>query len=182
MGDLFRRTDAEFSPCRTWRYQLLRQWDPGRPALNWLMLNPSTADEDVNDPTVERCERYARRWGYGAIVVTNLFAFRATDPSAMKAAADPVGPENDAAILEAAVRCRGRVLCAWGNHGAHLDRSSDVVARLTAGVPGASLLCLDVNRSGEPVHPLYQRADLVPVPYRRPAPGADATPSPAGAP
>ncbi|OSM00281.1 hypothetical protein MAIT1_00764 [Magnetofaba australis IT-1] len=129
--------------------------------INFLLLNPSTADEAKNDPTVERCERYARAWGYGTMLVTNVFAYRATDPARMKAFANPVGPGNNQAILTAA-RMAQRVVAAWGNHAQHLQRSDEVRALLErARIP---LYCLNLNRSGEPVHPLYQRKDLQPRP------------------
>src|SRR5919197_3106539 len=120
---------AHFSRCRRWRYLLWRRWDPARPVANFLMLNPSTADEFKLDPSCTRARLYAERWGYGALIVTNLFAWRATDPREMRAAPEPVGRANDAAILRAA-REAALVVCAWGNHGAHRGRSSEVLARL----------------------------------------------------
>src|ERR1041384_134066 len=123
---------AKFSTCRRWRYLLWRQWDPARPVANVLMLNPSTADEVKLDPSCTRARIYAERWGYGALIVTNLFGWRATDPEEMKSVRDPVGRGNDAAILRAA-REAAVVVCAWGNHGAHLERSATVLALLRAG-------------------------------------------------
>ena len=152
-------TGAVFSPCRRWRYLLWRRWDPSRPAANFLMLNPSTADEAKLDPTCTRARDYAGRWGYGALVVTNVFAWRATDPAAMKAVEDPVGAENDAAIARAA-REASLVVCAWGNHGAHLERSVRVIALLKQS--GVRLHALRVNGSGEPAHPLYLKSSLRP--------------------
>ena len=93
---------ATFSPCRRWRYLLWRRWDESKPVANFLMLNPSTADEMKLDPTCSRARDYAERWGYGALIVTNIFSFRETNPNRMKAAEDPVGPGNDAAIVRAA--------------------------------------------------------------------------------
>src|SRR6185295_2456507 len=89
---------ATFSSCRRWRYLLWRRWDEKKPVANFLMLNPSTADETQLDPTCSRARDYAERWGYGALIVTNVFGWRSTDPDVMKAAKDPVGPGNDAAI------------------------------------------------------------------------------------
>ncbi len=148
---------AAFSPCRQWRYLLWRQWDAALPMANFLMLNPSTADEFRLDPTCARARGYAERWGYGTLVVTNVFGWRATDPGDMKAAADPVGPGNDKAIVRAA-REAGIVVCAWGNHGAHAGRSERVVALLRE--VGVELHALKVNAGGEPAHPLYLRKDL----------------------
>lgn len=150
---------ATFSRCRRWRYLLWRRWDWRKPAANFLMLNPSTADEYQLDPTVSRARDYAERWGYGALIVTNVFAWRATDPEEMKAARDPVGPENDAAIVHAARRA-ALVVCAWGNHGRFLDRSRIVLEILRT--IKAPLHALRVNGSGEPAHPLYLPGRLKP--------------------
>ena len=148
---------ASFSGCRRWRYLLWRRWDDSRPVANFLMLNPSTADEFQLDPSCTRARVYAERWGYGALIVTNLFGWRATDPKEMRAVRDPVGRGNDRAILRAA-RESQIVVCAWGNHGAHLGRSQDVLALLrSAGVP---LHALRVNDCGEPAHPLYLPARI----------------------
>src|SRR5262252_9033975 len=122
-------TGAVFSRCRRWRYLLWRRWDEARPAANFLMLNPSTADEVKLDPSCTRARLYAERWGFGALIVTNLFGWRATNPDEMKAVKDPVGNGNDRAILDAA-RHSALVVCAWGNHGAHLRRSNKVLELL----------------------------------------------------
>jgi hypothetical protein len=149
---------AVYSDCETWRYLLTRVWDPAGPRALFVMLNPSTATEVQNDPTVERCERRARALGFGAFRVTNIFAFRATDPRVMRAAADPVGPENDAAIT-GSLGWAGQVICAWGNHGQHMGRGAQVAALLRAA--GAEPWVLGLTGAGQPVHPLY-------VPYDRP--------------
>ena len=150
---------AVFSSCRRWRYLLWRRWDPRRPVANFLMLNPSTADEFKLDPSCTRARLYAERWGYGALIVTNIFGWRATDPDEMKAARDPVGRGNDRAILRAASES-AIVVCAWGNHGAHLGRS-DVVRTLLIKA-GIAPHVLRMNGSGEPAHPLYLPGDLEP--------------------
>jgi len=150
---------AAFSPCRRWRTLLWRTWDAAKPAANFLMLNPSTADETVLDPTCARARDYAERWGYGALLVTNVFAWRATDPGEMKAARDPVGKGNDAAILRAA-RASELVVCAWGNHGAYLERSTRVKQLLAKA--GIALHVLRLNAGGEPAHPLYLPGSLRP--------------------
>jgi len=155
---------AAFSPCRRWRYLLWRRWDAAAPAANFLMLNPSTADERKLDPTCSRARGYAERWGYGALIVTNIFAFRNTDPNQMKAAADPVGPGNDAAIMRAA-RESALVVCAWGNHGGYLGRSREVLKKLRTN--GVALHALRVNAGGEPAHPLYLPGRLSAIPLRK---------------
>lgn len=154
---------ATFSACRRWRTLLWRTWDESKPAANFLMLNPSTADETVLDPTCSRARDYAERWGYGALLVTNVFAWRATDPGGMKAAKDPVGKGNDAAILRAA-KDSELVVCAWGNHGAHLERSARV--RRILHRAGIALHVLRLNANGEPAHPLYLPGRLRPQPWR----------------
>ena len=153
---------AAFSPCRRWRYLLWRRWDAAGPVANFLMLNPSTADERKLDPTCSRARDYAERWGYGALIVTNVFAFRNTDPAQMKAAADPVGPGNDAAIVRAAKQS-AIVVCAWGNHGAFLERSSRVKNLLNKNQ--IRLHVLRLNANGEPAHPLYLPARLTAAPW-----------------
>ena len=148
---------ARFSRCRRWRYLLWRSWDPSRPAANFLMLNPSTADELRLDPSCTRARNYAAAWGFGAVLITNLFGWRATDPEDMKAVRDPVGRGNDRAILEAARRS-ALVVCAWGNHGEHRGRAAEVVRWLR--YHRIALKCLKMNSSGHPAHPLYLPAGI----------------------
>ena len=143
---------AVYSDCEHYRYALTRVWDEAAKRITFVMLNPSTATEVQNDPTVERCERRARTLGYGAFRVTNIFAWRATDPKDMRAAADPIGPANDAAITEAA-QWAGAAICAWGTHGAHLDRGPEVAEILKQ--TGVSLYHLGLSQAGHPKHPLY---------------------------
>jgi len=144
--------DAVLSKDRRYRYTLSRTWDCEKGNAMFIGLNPSTADESENDPTIRRCMRFALEWGYGGIVVCNLFAFRATDPRAMKAATDPVGPLNDEMITTEA-RDAGLVIACWGNHGQFLSRSDDVRKFLS------SMKCFGLTKRGEPKHPLYLRAD-----------------------
>lgn len=147
---------AVYSDCEAYRYLLTRVWDGALPRALFVMLNPSTATEVQNDPTVERCERRARALGFGAFRVTNIFAFRATDPRAMRAVADPVGPDNDAAIRESVDWAGGladRIVCAWGTHGAHLGRGAAVAQLLRES--GRDLHHLGLTAAGAPKHPLY---------------------------
>jgi hypothetical protein len=143
---------AVYSDCERYRYSLTRVWDADGSRALFIMLNPSTATEVQNDPTVERCERRARALGFGAFRVLNIFAWRATDPRDMRAAADPVGPGNDAAIRES-LGWAHSVICAWGTHGAHLGRGPEVEALLRSA--GAELLHLGLSKDGHPKHPLY---------------------------
>lgn len=151
----FRKGDAEseavYSPCERYRYLLSRIWGAGERAL-FVMLNPSTATEAQNDPTVERCERRARALGMGGFRVCNIFALRATDPRDMRAHPEPVGVWNDAALRES-VHWGGLVVCAWGTHGAHLGRGQAVEALLRA--TGVRLHHLGLTAAGHPRHPLY---------------------------
>ncbi|MBV1895973.1 MAG: DUF1643 domain-containing protein [Rhodobacteraceae bacterium] len=153
---------AVYSDCELYRYSLTRIWDAdGRKAL-FVMLNPSTATEVQNDPTVERCERRARTLGFGAFQVTNIFAWRDTDPRKMRAAKDPVGPENDAAIL-AGANWADQVIAGWGTHGAHLDRGLAVEALLRN--IGNPLHHLGLTKDGHPKHPLYIAYRQTPLPW-----------------
>jgi hypothetical protein len=142
---------AVYSDCECYRYLLTRVWGDGPKAL-FIMLNPSTATEFQNDPTVERCERRARALGFGSFRVTNIFAFRATDPRVMRAQADPIGPDNDAAIL-GSVPWADQVICAWGSHGEHMQRGPDITAKLRA--TRKPLFHLGLTQAGAPKHPLY---------------------------
>lgn len=151
---------ATFDRGRRYRYGLTREWDRDGPRVNVVMLNPSTADAASLDPTVRRCVGFARAWGCGSLEVTNLFAYRATDPRAMVAHDDPVGSGNDTAICRAARRA-DRVVVAWGTRGSHRGRAGDV-ARLLDGL-GVAVEALGVTRSGQPAHPLYLGRDTVPV-------------------
>jgi hypothetical protein len=153
---------AVYSPCEIYRYNLTRDWGGTGGRVLFVMLNPSTATEVQNDPSVERCERRARALGYGAFRVCNIFAFRATDPRVMRAAPDPVGPGNDAAIAEGAAWADA-VVCAWGTHGAHLGRGAAVAALLRG--TGRPLFHLGLTKGGAPRHPLYVGYAQAPEPW-----------------
>jgi hypothetical protein len=153
---------AVYSPCERYRYTLTRVWDAGGPKALFVMLNPSTATEAQNDPTVERCERRARALGYGAMQVTNIFAWRDTDPRAMRAAADPIGPANDAAIRDGA-GWADTIVAAWGTHGAHLARGA-AVERLLRDTRRA-VHHLGLTQDGHPRHPLYVAYAQHPQPW-----------------
>ena len=158
MGIIKNDSGAEFSDCRKWRYLLWRRWDARGPVANFLMLNPSTADELKLDPTCARARAYAEAWGYGALIVTNIFGWRSTDPKALRQVKDPVGRGNDAAIVRAA-RESALVVCAWGNHG--VERSSQVRELLR----GIDLHVLKLTGAGEPGHPLYLKKSLKAAPW-----------------
>ena len=149
--------DAKLSGCRKYRYALWRTWDDSKPYVMIVGLNPSTADEARDDPTLTKCIKFAKYWGYGGVCMANLFAFRATKPSDMMASSDPVGLENDSWLSELS-KDAGIVVAAWGNDGSHLGRSSAIKAMLP------NLHYIKMNNSGEPAHPLYLRSSLVPTP------------------
>lgn len=149
-----------YSPCDRYRYGLSRVWDADGPTLLFIMLNPSTADEYRNDPTVARCETRARRMGYGAMMVANLFAFRATRPADLKQAAEPVGPMNDRVLAHWSKSATATIV-AWGAHGAFRNRAAEVSSVLTG-----SLLHLGLTKAGHPRHPLYVAFDTAPCEWR----------------
>ncbi len=143
---------AVYSDCERYRYSLTRVWDETGTRVHFVMLNPSTATEVQNDPTVERCERRARTLGHGAFRVTNIFAWRDTDPRKMRAADDPIGPHNDTTIYEGA-EWADVTICAWGTHGEHRGRGEFVTNLLRkTEVP---LYHLGLSKAGHPKHPLY---------------------------
>ena len=147
------KCDALMSTSRAYRYWLTREWNAERPRVGFVMLNPSTADAWRDDPTIRRCIGFARQWGFGSLVVVNLFAFRATDPTRLLRADDPVGPMNAETILRETSAC-DLVVCAWGNHGHDVALVSKAVIRSKGGV-----WCLGITKLGEPRHPLYVRRD-----------------------
>ncbi|MCF6444837.1 DUF1643 domain-containing protein [Nereida sp. MMG025] len=143
---------AVYSDCEAYRYSLTRVWDSGGTRALFVMLNPSTATEVQNDPTVERCERRARTLGFGSFCVTNIFAWRDTDPFKMRKAADPVGPANDETILTEANRA-DTIICAWGTHGEHMGRGPRMEEILRS--QPKPLFHLGLSKAGHPKHPLY---------------------------
>ncbi len=150
------KTDAKLSSCRNYRFALWRTWDVSKPFAMIIGLNPSTADEIEDDPTITRCINFAKSWGYGGVCMANLFAYRATAPSDMKSQNDPIGADNDTWLTNLA-KDAGIVVAAWGNDGSYLNRSSVVTDMLP------NLHYLKMNKSGEPAHPLYLKAELIPV-------------------
>lgn len=151
---------AVFSPCRTYRYSLWRRWDADGPTLNVIGLNPSTADEYADDPTIRRCIGFARAWGFGTLVMTNLFAYRSTDPRVLLTVADPVGPDNDQALRVQAYEA-GMVVAAWGAHPLAVARSEAVRPLIQP----YSVMCLGATKDGAPRHPLYLPKTMLPSPF-----------------
>jgi hypothetical protein len=150
---------AIMSPDGVYRYSLTRQLSsrPGRlKHCTWIMLNPSTATAEIDDPTIRRCIGFATSWECHALTVVNLFALRATDPTELAAHADPVGPENDGYIITAA-NLGGIVVAAWGVHG--ILHGRDRVVRDLMKRYGHELRCLGTTQGGFPRHPLYVKGD-----------------------
>lgn len=157
--DFTAKHGAVLSDDRIYRYALWRTWDASKPTIMFIGLNPSTADETTDDPTVRKCIRFAKAWGYGRLIMANLFALRATDSVQMLRAPEPIGDQNDAWINRMADRA-DFVVAAWGNDGQHKGRSFEVRSQLT------DLHCLKVNATGEPSHPLYLKAEIEPQRYK----------------
>ncbi|MXQ08567.1 DUF1643 domain-containing protein [Alphaproteobacteria bacterium GH1-50] len=157
-------SSAEYSKCLRYRYTLTRTWDPAGQRLLYIMLNPSTATEAQNDPTIERCQRRAVRLGFGAMRICNLFAWRETSPAALKRAKTPEGPENAAALTEGA-DWADLILCAWGVHGTHRNADETVLSALSA--TGRPLYHLGLTKHGQPRHPLYLSYEVKPLLWTR---------------
>ncbi len=162
MIDLYLKSGVLFSGDGVYRYTLHRERSEGSGMINFLMLNPSTADLETNDPTVERCQRRAFQMGYKKVVVTNLFALRSTDPKKLYKTADPIGPDNDFHILRCAA-VADMVICAWGTHGDFKHRGYEV--RLMLGKANIPLWCLKLTKTGIPAHPLYISYNVEPKPW-----------------
>lgn len=183
---------ATISECGQYRYTLVREWrswksaqwdmwkdEADQPVLDgdgaqlgepkpcvFVMLNPSTADGNQDDPTIRRCVAFAKAWGYDRLEVVNLFAYRATDPKdlfAISAAGDPIGPDNQRAVEDACWDA-GIVVCAWGAHGGYIDQDETVLGWIEGA--GATPYALKLTKDGYPSHPLYLKGDLQPFPYR----------------
>lgn len=146
------RSQAVYSPCEQYRYWLSRTWEDG-PTVSFVGLNPSTATEATDDPTVRRCRRFAERWGYGGFIMLNLFAFRATEPKEMKVQEHPVGSETDRYLLEGAYQSQ-EIVCCWGIHGHFRGRAAYVEKMLRAEY-SAKLRYLRLVSGGTPGYPLY---------------------------
>ena len=157
------RVRAVFSECQRYRYQLREIWDPRKPLVLWLLMNPSVACEEFSDPTLRKTGSFARSWGYGGQLVGNVHAYRATDKFALLDVDDPVGPENDRMILKMAAEARIVVL-AYGQPPKELRRRGAEVVSLLGKHRGLCHLLL--AKDGTPVHPLYLPAALRPKPHR----------------
>lgn len=151
---------AIFSPCRIYRYTLHRIWNPHKKFVAFVGLNPSTADENIDDPTIRRCMGFTDAWGFGGLYMLNIFALRSTDPKLLYSTNDPIGEANDFWIRQISSKAGITVAC-WGNHGLHLGRGQNAYLLLTR--PHF----LKLTGKGEPGHPLYLSKDLKPKPWRK---------------
>lgn len=164
MTALTERSSAVISDCGRYRYRLDRVWDDGLPTLTWVMLNPSTADAEQDDPTIRRVRRFSKEWGYGGFTVVNVYAWRATKPSDLPdsdvVAAGPLWQQHFTEAVESAP-----VVVAWGARGASRACQDLLGVLLRRRSLFGPPLCLGVTKDGHPRHPLYVPADTIPVPF-----------------
>ncbi len=158
---------AIFDATGYYRYCLWRRWRPEvdqgtGDRVTFIMLNPSTADAQQDDPTIRRCIGFAQGWGYGCLEVVNLFAYCTSQPTHLLHVADPIGNNTDRHLLDAVCRSH-RVIVAWGNRGIWHDRAQQVLALLPSYIP---LHCLGTTKTQQPRHPLYIKACTLPSLYR----------------
>ena len=151
------KKDAIISLCKKYRYQLLREWDEDRPSVLFIMLNPSTADANVDDPTICRVINFAKTWGYGGVYVGNLYAFRSTNPKALRDKNDPIGKDN-VQHIQTLIGLADKVIYAWGR-----DKKEPYWLSNLVDTP----YCIDISKKGGPKHPLYLKGDLLPKLYVR---------------
>ena len=150
--------EATISDDQIYRYKLSRTWDSTKSTILFIGLNPSIADETIDDPTITRCINYAKDWGYGTLLMANLFAFRSTYPKDIYLTDNPIGNENDNYILECVAQSDLVVAC-WGNNGMYMDREN-IIKEL---IP--NLYCLKKNKNGTPHHPLRLPRNIRPIPF-----------------
>jgi hypothetical protein len=163
---LFQHSVAHFSPCEKFRYWLRRDWDLTKAPISFLMLNPSTADEMVNDPTIERCQRRAIAMGFGSMIIVNLFPFRMTDSKLLNTVDNLLGDakEADGAIVQA-VELSQMTVCGWGKHPLAAPRAQHMMTLLKNAGLQNKVMCLQLNADNSPQHPLYIGYAKQPVPY-----------------
>ena len=152
------KKSAIFSPCETYRYSLTRVWNDKRKSIIFIGLNPSTADENNDDPTIRKCMHYAYQWDFGGLIMVNLFAFRATHPNDLKKSKLPVGKNNNHFIINS-IKESEMTIVAWGNDGQLYGRDKEVLKLIS------NPMCLNINKTGQPAHPLYQKNDASPKTY-----------------
>lgn len=155
------KRDARISNGGMYRYYLSRIWDKNLRKVAFVCLNPSTADANNDDPTIRRCRRFAKDWGYGGFYMVNLFAFRATDPKRIREVPSPVGHENDKWIAFVVAIC-DKLIFAWGINGSFMNREKSIMNKYKD-----YAYYLELSKGGHPKHPLYLKADIKPQKYER---------------
>lgn len=160
-------SEAVYSSCRQYRYILHRRWDDADRTVMFIMLNPSTATEDFDDPTVRKCRTYASRWGYNHLIIGNIMAYRATDPGALGRIYDPIGPENHQILSTTIAFYRPMLICAWGRVARKFAHAETAMCDLLRKLHAVSH-ALRVNKNGSPGHPLYLPLDATPIPWTPP--------------
>lgn len=156
--DLFNQENngAIFSKCRKYRYVLWRIWDYNKPSVQFIGLNPSTANENSDDPTIRRIKKFAYEWGYGAVYMTNLFAYVTAYPKELKTCENPLG-DNDKWLKETSTKCE-KVVFAWGSFKEAEERVNEVIKMFD----GHALI---INQDGSPRHPLYVKSNTKPIKF-----------------
>jgi hypothetical protein len=155
--------DAVISDCGKYRYLLRRTWDHTKPRALLIMLNPSTADAKLDDPTIRSCVRLLSGLHYGSMEVVNIFGWRATDPDELPKQADPIGPMNERIVAAAISRC-DVVVCAWGANAMAARKSQYLCALIRSNKPG--IYCFGMTKSGAPKHPLYVKSGTPLITFR----------------
>jgi hypothetical protein len=158
---------ATFDRTGCYRYSLWREWDACcfadttrvAPKVGFIMLNPSQADDTVDDPTIRRCIGFARAWGYGGMEVVNLFAYRTAHPKNLRQVEDPVGQDNDR-YLQSLNQRVDQIVLAWGNWGRLMQRDRAVWLLLAQ---HSNLYCLGLTKLQQPCHPLYLKKTVAPL-------------------
>lgn len=161
------RSSAVFSDCRQYRYVLHRRWQYDQPSRSvlFLLMNPSTATEDVDDPTVRKCRLYTEQWGYNHLIITNIMAYRATHPKLLLDVADPVGPDNMRRVACLITMQRPFVVCGWGRIPPKLRYAEAQAMQM---LRDCQPHVLRLSKSQRPWHPLYLPNDSVPFAWNIP--------------
>jgi hypothetical protein len=167
------RSQAQFSPCGSYRWMLERRWDQLRPRLLFIGLNPSRADAERDDPTLRRLIGFARAWGFGSLEVVNLFGRCSASPAVLRRCSDPIGPENDHWLKQGLARLQPKagdaLWLGWGNGGVWRQREQQVLELLAQEAPlDLPLWTIGLTASGQPRHPLYAPAAAQPLPLQHP--------------
>ena len=156
------KKDAFIDNSKKYRYMLMRQWNKDETNfVNFIMLNPSTADDKTDDPTIKSCIKLAQNWKFDGLYVTNLFALRSTDPKKLKTTKNPIGKENNKFIKKYASLCK-LVVIAWGNKGTLFNRDKEVIKLLNK-IP--EIHCIKKTKTGHPIHPLYTNRKTIPIKF-----------------